>query len=153
MRIAIGSDHRGAELRIKLIDFLQRQGQDVIDAGHDAPQEVDYPDVAEVVARKVAGKEIDRGILICGTGLGMCIAANKVPGIRAAPCFDDLSAEISRRHNDLNILCLSGDMVAEKLADRIVDIWLKTPFDGGRHARRNQKIASFECQNGNGKVA
>ena len=99
----------------------------------------DYPDIAEAVARKVSTNEVDRGILICGTGLGMCIAANKIPGVRAAPCFDDLSAELSRRHNDLNVLCLSGDMVAEKLADRIVEIWLNTPFEGGRHARRHSQ--------------
>jgi ribose 5-phosphate isomerase B len=78
----------------------------------------------------------------------MCIVANKIPGVRAAPCFDDLSAELSRRHNDLNVLCLSGDMIAEKLADRIVEIWLKTPFEGGRHARRLDKIASLENRNG-----
>ena len=107
-----------------------------------------HPDVAEAVARKVASQEVDRGILICGSGMGMCIVANKIPGVRAAPCFDDLSAEISRRHNDLNVLCLSGDLMGEMLADRIVDIWLKTPFEGGRHARRNQKIAELERQNG-----
>jgi ribose 5-phosphate isomerase B len=146
MRIAVGSDHRGAELREKLIDFLRGLDQEVVDATENSSAFDDYPDVAEAVARKVSSKEVDRGILICGTGLGMCIAANKIPGVRAAPCFDDLSAEISRRHNDLNVLCLSGDMIAEKLADRIVEIWLKTPFEGGRHARRLHKIASFENQ-------
>ena len=91
---------------------------------------------------------MDRGILVCGTGVGMCIAANKIPGVRAAPCHDDITAEVSRRHNDLNVLCLSGDLLGEKLADRLVEIWLKTPFEGGRHARRNQKIAALECRNG-----
>ena len=151
MRIAVGSDHRGAELRSKLIDFLRGLDQVVIDATENASEADDYPDIAEAVARKVGSQEVDRGILICGTGLGMCIVANKIPGVRAAPCFDDLSAEMSRRHNDLNVRCLSGDMVAEKLADRIVEIWLKTPFEGGRHARRLHKIASFENRNGHAK--
>lgn len=151
MRIAVGSDHRGAELRSKLIDFLRQLDQVVIDATENASETDDYPDIAEAVARKVSSQEVDRGILICGTGLGMCIVANKIPGVRAAPCFDDLSAEMSRRHNDLNVLCLSGDMVAEKLADRIVEIWLKTPFEGGRHARRIQKIASLENRDGDAK--
>jgi ribose 5-phosphate isomerase B len=151
MRIAVGSDHRGAELRSKLIDFLRELDQVVIDASDNCSGSEDYPDIAEAVARKVSTNEVDRGILICGTGLGMCIVANKIPGVRAAPCFDDLSAEISRRHNDLNVLCLSGDMVGEKLADRIVETWLKTPFEGGRHARRLHKIASFENHNGHSK--
>jgi ribose 5-phosphate isomerase B len=148
MRIAVGSDHRGTELKSKLIDFLRQLDQVVVDATENASETDDYPDIAEAVARKVGTQEVDRGILICGTGLGMCIVANKIPGVRAAPCFDDLSAELSRRHNDLNVLCLSGDMVAEKLADRIVEIWLKTPFEGGRHARRLHKIASLEIRNG-----
>jgi ribose 5-phosphate isomerase B len=148
MRIAVGSDHRGVELKSKLINFLQQLDQVVVDATANASEADDYPDIAEAVARKVGTQEVDRGILICGTGLGMCIVANKIPGVRAAPCFDDLSAELSRRHNDLNVLCLSGDMIAEKLADRIVEIWLKTPFEGGRHARRLDKIASLENRNG-----
>jgi ribose 5-phosphate isomerase B len=147
MRIAVGSDHRGVELRAKLIGFLQELGQEVIDLGSHDSQEVDYPDVAALVARKVANNEVDRGILVCGTGVGMCIAANKIPGVRAAPCHDDITAEISRRHNDLNVLCLSGDLLGEKLADRLVEIWLKTPFEGGRHARRNQKIIAMERRN------
>jgi ribose 5-phosphate isomerase B len=148
MRIAVGSDHRGVALRAKLIGFLHELGQEVVDVGSSEGEEVDYPDVAALVARKVANKEVDRGILVCGTGVGMCIAANKIPGVRAAPCHDDITAEVSRRHNDLNVLCLSGDLLGEKLADRLVEIWLRTPFDGGRHARRNQKIAQLEHRNG-----
>jgi ribose 5-phosphate isomerase B len=148
MRIAVGSDHRGVELRAKLIGFLQGLGQEVVDVGTHDLEEVDYPDVASLVAYKVSTKEVDRGILVCGTGVGMCIAANKVPGVRAAPCHDDITAEISRRHNDLNVLCLSGDLLGEKLADRLVEIWLKTPFEGGRHARRNQKIVDLEMHDG-----
>jgi ribose 5-phosphate isomerase B len=87
---------------------------------------------------------VDRGILICGTGIGMCIAANKVSGVRAAPCHDTITAEMSRRHNDANVLCLSGDMLGEELIDRMVRIWLATEFEGGRHARRVEKIQRFE---------
>ena len=148
MRIAVGSDHRGVQLRAKLIEFLEQLGQEVVNAGSHGDQAVDYPDIAATVARKVASQEVDRGILVCGTGVGMCIVANKIPGVRAAPCHDDVTAELSRRHNDLNVLCLSGDLIGEKLADRLVEIWLKTPFEGGRHARRNQKIAALECRNG-----
>ena len=127
MRIAVGSDHRGVELRAKLIEFLRQLGQEVVDVGTHDRQDVDYPDIAAAVARKVGGGEVDRGILVCGTGVGMCIVANKVPGVRAAPCHDDITAEMSRRHNDLNVLCLSGDLIGERLADRLVEIWLKTP--------------------------
>lgn len=148
MRIAVGSDHRGVELRANLVEFLRRLGQEVLDVGTHDTTAVDYPDIAVSVARRVAGGEVDRGILVCGTGVGMCIAANKVPGVRAAPCHDDITAELSRRHNDLNVLCLPGDLIGEKLADRLVEIWLNTPFEGGRHARRNEKIAQMECVNG-----
>jgi ribose 5-phosphate isomerase B len=92
----------------------------------------------------VSTGEVDRGILLCGSGIGMCIAANKIPGVRAAPCHDDLSAEMSRRHNDLNVLCLSADMLGERLIDRLVEVWLSTPFEGGRHSRRIEKITELE---------
>lgn len=144
MRIAIGSDHRGVELRAKIRAFIEKLGEEVVDLGAFGQEPVDYPDIAVAVARKVAAGEVDRGILICGTGIGMCITANKIPGVRAAPCHDDITAELSRRHNDLNVLCLSGDLIGERLADRLVEKWLKTPFDGGRHARRNEKIAQLE---------
>lgn len=88
---------------------------------------------------------MDRGILICGTGIGMCIAANKFPGVRAAPCHDDLTAEMSRLHNDANVLCLSADLLGDRLVNRMVEIWVRTEFQGGRHARRLQKIADCEC--------
>jgi ribose 5-phosphate isomerase B len=149
MRIAVGSDHRGVEMRMKLIEMLGSLGQHVVDVGSYDQENVDYPDVGASVARKVSSGEVDRGILICGTGLGMCIVANKISGVRAAPCHDELTAELSRRHNDLNVLCLSGDVLAEHVAERLVDIWLNTKFDGGRHARRLEKITEFE--NGNGK--
>ena len=149
MRIAVGSDHRGVELRARLIELLEQLGQEVVDLGSDDRQPVDYPDIAALVARMVGGREADRGILIGGTGMGMCIVANKVPGVRAAPCHDHLTAELSRRHNDLNVLCLGGDVLGAALMDRMVETWLTTPFEGGRHARRVQKIA--ELYNGNGQ--
>jgi ribose 5-phosphate isomerase B len=148
MRIAVGSDHRGVEMRAKLVELLTRLGQDVLDIGSHGSDPVDYPDIAADVGRKVSVGEVDRGILICGSGLGMCIAANKISGVRAAPCYDDVTAELSRRHNDLNVLCLSGDMLGDRLVDRLVEIWLNTPFDGGRHARRLAKISELETRNG-----
>jgi len=148
MRIAVGSDHRGVDMRRKIVSLLTELGQEAIDVGTDDSGPVDYPDIAAAVASRVSGGEVDRGILICGSGLGMCIAANKFPGVRAAPCHDDLTAEMSRRHNDLNVLCLSGDILGERLVDRLVAIWLKTEFEGGRHARRVQKITDLERRNG-----
>ena len=144
MRIAIGSDHRGHLVRAKIIESLERHGHEIYDTGTGNNGPVDYPDVASLVARRVSANEADRGILIGGTGLGMSIAANKFPGVRAAPCHDELTAEMSRRHNDLNVLCLSADLLSERLADRMVMVWLNTPFDGGRHARRVEKITALE---------
>lgn len=144
MRIAIGSDHRGFAAKGKLVELLKRLNQEVLDMGPASQESVDYPDIASLVASQVSSGSVDRGILICGTGIGMCIAANKFPGVRAAPCHDDLTAEMSRRHNDLNVLCLSADMLGEKLIDRMVEIWLKTDFEGGRHARRVEKITEIE---------
>jgi ribose 5-phosphate isomerase B len=144
MRIAIGSDHRGFVIKSKVVELLKRLEQDVFDVGPHSPESVDYPDIAGIVAGHVSDGTVDRGILICGTGIGMCIAANKFAGVRAAPCHDDLTAEMSRRHNDLNVLCLSADMLGERLIDRMVEIWLKTEFEGGRHARRVDKIADME---------
>lgn len=146
MRIAIGSDHRGYAVKQKLIELLKQLGQEVVDVGTNGTESCDYPDIAGVVGGQVSRHEVDRGILICGTGIGMSIVANKFPGVRAAPCHDDLSAEMSRRHNDLNVLCLSADMLGEKLIDRMVEIWLATEFEGGRHARRVEKIQQVESQ-------
>jgi ribose 5-phosphate isomerase B len=144
MRIIVGSDHRGFQVKQKVIDLVRRLGHEVLDEGTNGSGSVDYPDVAAHVGSTVSKGDVDRGILICGTGIGMSIAANKFPGVRAAPCHDDLTAEMSRRHNDLNVLCLSADMLGEKLIDRMVEIWLNTPFEGGRHARRVDKIAELE---------
>lgn len=144
MRIAIGSDHRGYLVRNHIIELLGRLGHEAIDMGTDTPKPVDYSDIAALVCKAVHGGEADMGILVCGTGLGMSIAANKFPGIRAAPCHDALTAEMSRRHNDLNVLCLSADLLGQRLIDRMVELWIDTPFDGGRHARRVERIAELE---------
>ena len=144
MKIAIGTDHRGFEIRAKVVELVRQLGHDVLDVGTFSPDAVDYPDIAADVAHKVSQHEVDRGILVCGTGLGMCIAANKVRGVRAAPCHDDITAEMSRRHNDSNVLCLSADLLGERLIDRMIEIWLTTPFEGGRHARRIDKISELE---------
>jgi ribose 5-phosphate isomerase B len=144
MKIAIGSDHRGYAIKSKIVELLRKLNQEVIDDGTHDCESVDYPDIASIVGHQVGSGQVDRGILICGTGIGMSIAANKIPGVRAAPCHDDLTAEMSRRHNDLNVLCLSADMLGEKLIDRMVEIWLKTDFEGGRHARRVEKISELE---------
>lgn len=144
MRIAVGTDHRGYSIRSKVIELVERLGHEAEDVGTFSGDAVDYPDIASLVARKVSRGEVDRGILVCGTGLGMCIAANKFRGVRAAPCHDDLTAEMSRRHNDTNILCLSADLLGERLIDRMVELWLSTPFEGGRHARRVEKISRLE---------
>lgn len=144
MKVVIGNDHRGVQLKQRLIDMLEGQGCEVIDAGPDTCDMSDYPDIASNVANRVANQEADRGILICGTGIGMAIAANKVHGIRATTCHDEVTAEICRRHNDVNVLCLSADLLGEQKVDRMLKIWLETGFEGGRHQRRVDKIKSIE---------
>ena len=145
MKIAVGSDHRGVAVKQRIVPLLRQHGHEVIDVGPDNPGSVDYPDYALEMARQVGDGRAERGTLICGTGIGMCIAANKVRGARAAPCHDSITAELSRRHNDSNILCLSADLLGEELIERMIRIWLETPFDGGRHARRVEKIMKYEA--------
>jgi ribose 5-phosphate isomerase B len=146
MKIALGNDHRGVAAKHRVAELLRGLGHDVTDYGTNSTASVDYPDYAFPVADSVARGQADRGILICATGHGMCIAANKIPGIRAANCRDIVDAEMSRLHNDCNVLCLSADLVGEELMDRMIRIWLETKFEGGRHARRLDKIAQFEHQ-------
>ena len=146
MRVAVGCDHRGFSVRNKLNDLLQRLGHEVVDVGAFSGEAVDYPDIAALVARKVSQHEVERGILVCGSGLGMCIAANKFRNVRAAPCHDELTAEMSRRHNDANVLCLSADLLSDQHIDRMISTWLSTEFEGGRHARRVEKIQALEQQ-------
>ncbi len=147
MRIAIASDHRGSDVKRRIFALLQHLGHQMQDLGPEGRDSVDYPDFAFEVAQLVKNGQADRGILICGTGIGMTIAANKVSGVRAAPCHDSITAEMSRRHNDANVLCLSADLLGEELIDRMVHIWLTTDFEGGRHARRVEKIAKYEQGN------
>lgn len=144
MRIAIGSDHRGVHLKGKLVELLQQMGHEVEDVGAHGSESVDYPDYAAAVGFRVAQGHVDRGILVCGTGIGMCIAANKIDGVRAATCHDVISAEICRRHNDVNVLCLSGDLTGERSLDNLIEKWLTTEFEGGRHERRLNKIRQIE---------
>ncbi len=146
MRIAIGADHRGVPLKQQLVPWLKSQGHDVADEGPASTASVDYPDYAAKVAQKVASGQADRGILICATGVGMCITANKVHGVRATTVPDEYVARLSRQHNDVNVICLSGDRLDEPAAQRIVDTWLETEFEGGRHAIRVEKIAQLEHQ-------
>lgn len=144
MVISIGSDHRGFELKSKLVRFLEQAGHDVVDEGTHNADSVDYPDLATQVSNKVSSGDAERGILICGTGIGMAITANKFPGVRAATCHDEFTAEICRRHNDVNVLCLSSNGVGERQLERIVQLWLATQFEGGRHSRRLEKIREIE---------
>jgi ribose 5-phosphate isomerase B len=148
MKIAVGSDHRGYEVKRRIVPLMHGFGHEVHDLGTDKSESVDYPDFAFEVAKAVSEGRVDRGILVDGTGIGMCIAANKVQGVRAAPCHDSITAEMSRRHNNANILCLSADLLGDELIDRMLRIWLETEFEGGRHARRVDKIARFEAERG-----
>jgi ribose 5-phosphate isomerase B len=145
MKIAIGSDHRGFEVRRRIKAVLEQLQHEVLDFGPQVRESVDYPDYAFEVARAVSEGRADRGILVDGTGIGMCIAANKVRGVRAAPCHDSITAEMSRRHNDANVLCISADLLGDELIDRMVRIWLETGFEQGRHARRVEKITKYEA--------
>lgn len=146
MKIAIGSDHAGKELKSFVIDFLNLTNHTVLDYGvaADATGSVDYPDYADIVASEVSNGRADRGILICGTGTGMCIAANKFPGVRAAVVFDEFTARMSRAHNDANILCLGARTINHQRAIDFVKLWLGTEFEEGRHRTRVSKIHSIE---------
>ena len=146
MKVGIASDHRGFQMKNRLIQLIESLGHAVQDFGPDSSESVDYPDFASRVAMSVATNDVDRGILICGTGIGMCIAANKFAGVRAANCNDSVTAELSRLHNDANVCCLSADQLSDQLADQIIQIWLKTEFEAGRHIRRLDKITTFESQ-------
>jgi ribose 5-phosphate isomerase B len=153
MKIAIGSDHRGYEAKERVKALLLDMGLEVEDHGVHAKQAADYPDTGLAVAQDVNGGRADRGILFCGSGIGMSITANKVRGVRAALCHDELTAQMSRRHNDANILCLPADLVGDALMQGIVRSWLTTEFEGGRHARRVEKILDYERQHlRNGEV-
>jgi len=144
MKIAVASDHRGFEAKQQIKTIITQMGYECIDFGTTDSNPIDYPDTAYLAAKAVTNKEADKAILVCATGIGMSIAANKIKQIRAALCHDELSAQISRDHNDANVLCLSGDQIGVVLLRRIVEVWLKTEFSGGRHKRRVMKITAIE---------
>jgi ribose 5-phosphate isomerase B len=144
MRIALGADHAGVALKSEIKRQLDERGVAYTDFGTDSTESVDYPDFARTVAVEVASGRFDRGILFCGSGIGMAIAANKVPGVRAATVFDEQTARLSREHNDANVLSLGERVTSVDLARRIVETFLDTPFTGGRHQRRVDKISAIE---------
>jgi ribose 5-phosphate isomerase B len=145
MKVALAADHRGHPIKERLGALLREHGHEVLDMGTNSARSCDYPDLAYPAARAVADGHVDRAILICGSGIGMDICANKVSGVRAALVHDELTAQISRRHNDSNVLCLASDVLGEELMCRIVASWMEASFEpGGRHERRVQKIRMIE---------
>ena len=144
MKVALGNDHRGVSAKQRVAAVLAGLGHEVLDFGAAGAASADYPDSALQVAEAVGAGKADRGLLICATGHGMCIAANKVRGVRAVNCRDLVDAEMSRLHNDANVMCLSADLLGEDLMERMVRVWLETRFEGGRHARRLDKISKYE---------
>jgi ribose 5-phosphate isomerase B len=142
--LAIGSDHAAFDFKEEIKAYLDERGIKYNDFGCFSKERVDYPPIAEMVAKAVVSGHCEKGLLFCGTGVGMCISANKVNGIRAVVCSEPYSAKLSRQHNDTNILTLGSRVVGPELAKMIIDIWLDTPFDGGRHARRLDMIANIE---------
>jgi ribose 5-phosphate isomerase B len=148
MKVVLASDHRGYKLKGSLKKFLEERKMEFLDVGTFSADSVDYPDFAMLAAEKVSHGDYDRGILICGSGIGMCIVANKFPGVRAAVCHDVSAAEMSRKHNDSNMLGLGADVINEELARKILHVWLETKFEGGRHLRRIQKISDIESRLG-----
>ena len=146
MRIGIGNDHTALELKAEIIEFLKENGHEVVDYGTKEAGCCDYPVYGEIVARAVVAGEVERGILICGTGLGISLAANKVKGIRAAVCSEPYTAKMSRAHNDCQVLAFGARIVGAELAKMIVDVWLNTEFEGGRHQRRVDMINAVEAE-------
>lgn len=147
MKLALSADHRGVSATKQLADRLRSQGHEVRVFGNLTGEICDYPDPAYAVGKAVSSGECDLGVLLCGSGIGMSIAANKVRGVRAALVHDELTAEMSRSHNDANVICLSADLLGQRLIEKIVDVWLSTPFQGGRHERRVKKIGAIEQGN------
>lgn len=144
MKVALGNDHAGTEMRAVVIDELVKMGHEVVDLGHPGTESVDYPDYARRVAEAVLSKRADQGVLICGTGIGMSMAANKFPGIRCALCTDLYGAEMTRHHNNANVLALGSRNIDPERVRGIVRTFFSEPFDGGRHQRRLDKIAEIE---------
>lgn len=155
MKIALGSDHRGYEAKELIKSLLQRSGHEVIDFGTEESRICDYPDYGIPASLAVSNGQADRAVLICGSGVGMSITANKIPGIRAALCQDELTAQMSRKHNDANILCLPAMLVNDPLITRIAESWINAEFEGGRHIKRVEKMMAAEkyCCQTNTKTA
>ncbi len=147
MKLMIGSDHGGFELKEEVKKYLESLGHEVVDVGTYTPDSCDYPDIAKAGCEKITSGECERGILICGTGIGISMAANKIRGIRAACCSDTYSARYTRLHNDANVLCFGGRVVGVGLACELVDAYLSVEFEGGRHQRRVDKIMALEAEN------
>jgi len=145
-KLFAGSDHAGFELRQRLVAHLRRHGHEVKDLGPPSTESTDYPDWAAAVGRAVRAQPGSLGMLVCGSGIGVCIAANKIHGVRAVAAWNVESAQLSRAHNDANVLCVGARLVSETEAFSIVDAWLATPFEGGRHEKRVAKIAALEAQ-------
>lgn len=144
MKIAVGADHAGFELKDHLRRYLEGLGHEVRDFGTSSSESTDYPDYAELVGRAVAGGEAERGLLVCGTGIGMAIAANKIPGVRAANCFEPYTVSLAREHNDANVLTLAGRILAPPYAEAILQVFLDTDFAHGRHQRRVDKMSALD---------
>lgn len=147
MKIAVASDHAGFKLKVELVEFLKSKGHEVIDFGPYEDVKVDYPDYARLVASKVSYKEVDRGVLICGTGLGMAVVANKFKGVRAVVALNEYMARQSRGHLDANVLCLGARILGEELAKAVLEVWLEEDFEGGRHDLRLEKLKKIEEEN------
>ncbi len=144
MKIALGSDHAGLRLKKKILEYLMGRGYDTVDVGTNSEESTHYPIFASEVARLVQEGQADRGILVCGTGIGMCIAANKFPGVRAALCLNEYMARMSRLHNDANVICFGDRVMGEELTISVLEVWLNTPFEGGRHEVRVKLIGDIE---------
>ena len=147
MKISIANDHRGIALKTRVVSLLEQHGHEVTNFGTDDTESVDYPDYAAKVCEQVSRGNVDRGILICGSGIGMNIAANKHTNVRAVRAQDEHDAEWSRKHNNANVLCLAADRIGEGPVDGLVELWLSTEFEGGRHARRVDKLGEIEQRN------
>lgn len=147
MKLAIGNDHVGYELKLHIKKYLENQGHEVIDFGTDSSESTDYPIYGEKVGRAVSSGECELGILICGTGIGISLSANKVPGIRAAVCSEPYSAQMARRHNNANIIAFGARVIGTDMAEMIVDHFLQAEFEGGRHARRVDRMMAIEERN------
>ena len=144
MKIGIATDHRGVEVKQELINYLESEGYNVVDYGTNSEDSCDYPDYASKAAKAVANGECDRGVVVCGTGIGVSITANKVKGIRCALCHDVFSAKATRAHNDANMIAMGQRVIGEGLAVEILNAWLHTEFEGGRHIKRIEKMMALE---------